>query len=108
MNCHLTLGRIKGHAFGLGGWAEFPDSLHVPAAVLEKRTRSPEYDSRPLCRPLTIAGKNSLSLKGYPSTFIIDGKRAVTFAKISKSHGGRAKAEEVLKVLTGSLDRTVG
>jgi len=75
VNCHLTLGRIKGQAFGLGGWAEFPDSLHVPAAVLEKRTRSPEYDSRPLCRSLTIAGKNSLSLKGYPSTFVIDGKR---------------------------------
>lgn len=52
-------------------------------------------------KSLTIAGKNSLSLKGYPSTFVIDGKRAVTFARISKSHGGRAKAEEVLKVLTG-------
>jgi len=59
-------------------------------------------------RSLTIAGKNSLSLIGYLSTFISDGKRAVTFARISKSHGGRAKAEEVLKVLTGSLDRTVG
>jgi peroxiredoxin len=36
----------------------------------------------------------------YPSTFILDGKRKVTFAKISKSHGDRAKAEDVLKALS--------
>ena len=36
----------------------------------------------------------------YPSTFVIDDKRKVRFATVSHSHGGRAKAEEVLKVLT--------
>lgn len=35
----------------------------------------------------------------YPSTFVIDGKRIITFAKISMSHGGRASADEVLKAL---------
>lgn len=37
----------------------------------------------------------------YPSTFVIDRERKVTFAKISMSHGGRASAEEVLKALPG-------
>lgn len=32
----------------------------------------------------------------YPSTFLIDGKNVVRYAVISKSHGGRSKAAEVL------------
>lgn len=36
----------------------------------------------------------------YPATFVIDGDRKITFAKISMSHGGRASADEVLKALT--------
>lgn len=35
----------------------------------------------------------------YPSTFLIDQKGVVFFAKISKSHGGRTKASELLEVL---------
>jgi thioredoxin-dependent peroxiredoxin len=35
----------------------------------------------------------------YPSTFVLDAKRKVTFAKISKDHGGRAKTDDVLKAL---------
>lgn len=35
----------------------------------------------------------------YPATFVIDRERQIRFAKISMSHGGRASAEEVLKVL---------
>ncbi len=35
----------------------------------------------------------------YPSTFVLDGKRKVTFAKVSKTHGDRAKVDEVLKAL---------
>lgn len=35
----------------------------------------------------------------YPATFVVDGHRVIAFASISKSHGGRAKAEEVLKAL---------
>ncbi len=33
----------------------------------------------------------------YPSTFILDRKRVVRFAKISKSHGDRSQAAEVVK-----------
>jgi peroxiredoxin len=32
----------------------------------------------------------------YPSTFVIDGKGIVRFAKVSRTHGGRTKAAEVL------------
>ena len=35
----------------------------------------------------------------YPSTFVLDGSRKVTFAKVSKTHGGRATATEVLAAL---------
>lgn len=37
----------------------------------------------------------------YPSTFVLDGKRKVTFAKVSKGHGDRAKTDDVLKALGG-------
>jgi len=35
----------------------------------------------------------------YPSTFLIDQKGIVFFSKISKAHGGRTKAAELLEVL---------
>jgi thioredoxin-dependent peroxiredoxin len=35
----------------------------------------------------------------YPSTFLIDQKGIVFFSKISKKHGGRTKAAEVLEIL---------
>ncbi len=35
----------------------------------------------------------------YPSTFIVDQSGKVRFAKVSKSHGGRSSAEEVIKAL---------
>jgi peroxiredoxin len=35
----------------------------------------------------------------YPSTFVIDEKGKVVFAKVSKSHGGRAAADEILSAL---------
>jgi peroxiredoxin Q/BCP len=35
----------------------------------------------------------------YPSAFVIDGTRTIRFAKISHSHGGRAKAAEILEAL---------
>jgi len=35
----------------------------------------------------------------YASTFVMDAKRMVTFAKISKGHGDRAKIADVLKAL---------
>lgn len=36
----------------------------------------------------------------YPSTFLIDQNGTVFFAKVSKSHGGRTKAAELLEELT--------
>jgi thioredoxin-dependent peroxiredoxin len=35
----------------------------------------------------------------YPSTFVLDPQRVVKYLKVSKSHGDRTKAEEVLDVL---------
>lgn len=35
----------------------------------------------------------------YPSTFVIDAKGKVVFAKVSNSHGGRASASEVIEHL---------
>jgi peroxiredoxin len=35
----------------------------------------------------------------YPSTFIIDSKGKIQFAKISKGHGGRSNAAEVVKAM---------
>ena len=36
----------------------------------------------------------------FPSTFVIDGKGKVTFAKISRTHGGRTKSDEILTALS--------
>jgi peroxiredoxin Q/BCP len=35
----------------------------------------------------------------YPSTFIVDPKLKVTFAKVSKSHGGRTKPSDIIAAL---------
>lgn len=35
----------------------------------------------------------------YPSTFVIDGKNQIQFAKISKAHGDRTDPKEVLKAI---------
>jgi peroxiredoxin Q/BCP len=35
----------------------------------------------------------------YPSTFIVDSQGKTIFSKVSKSHGGRATVEELLKAL---------
>jgi peroxiredoxin len=35
----------------------------------------------------------------YPSTFVLDRKRKVLFAKVSRSHGDRAKVDDVLAAL---------
>lgn len=36
----------------------------------------------------------------YPSTFVLDKKSKITFAKVSKTHGDRAKTDDVLKALS--------
>ena len=35
----------------------------------------------------------------YPSTFVLDKNRVVKFAKVSKSHGDRAKAKDIVAAL---------
>jgi peroxiredoxin len=35
----------------------------------------------------------------YPSTFVIDRQQKVSFAKMSKTHGDRAKSEDIMKAL---------
>jgi len=40
----------------------------------------------------------------YPSTFVIDRKGIVRFAKVSKTHGDRASAKEVLAAVAGIED----
>lgn len=37
----------------------------------------------------------------YPSTFVLDRKGVVRFAKISRSHGDRTKAGDILEVIKG-------
>jgi peroxiredoxin len=48
---------------------------------------------------------NAPNETSYPSTFVIDQSRKIRFAKVSTSHGGRAKATEVLDEL-GKLSKT--
>lgn len=43
---------------------------------------------------------NAPNETAYPSTYIVNKEGKIIFAKTSKSHGGRASAEEVLKALT--------
>ncbi|MDX2039074.1 MAG: peroxiredoxin family protein [Isosphaeraceae bacterium] len=44
---------------------------------------------------------NAPNETAYPSTFVIDGSNKVRFAKVSRSHGGRASAREVIGALGG-------
>jgi hypothetical protein len=37
----------------------------------------------------------------YPSTFVLERKGVVRFAKISHSHGDRTKADDILEVIKG-------
>jgi peroxiredoxin len=37
----------------------------------------------------------------YPSTFVLDSERKVLFAKVSRTHGDRAKVDDVLAALPG-------
>jgi peroxiredoxin len=42
----------------------------------------------------------------YPSTFVLDSKRKVMFAKISRSHGDRANNANILKALPAPPSKT--
>lgn len=42
----------------------------------------------------------------YPSTFVLDSTRKITFAKISRSHGDRAKNADILKAIPAPPSKT--
>ncbi len=42
---------------------------------------------------------NANAETAYPSTFVIDSKQKILFELVSKTHGGRAKADAVLQLL---------
>jgi peroxiredoxin len=42
---------------------------------------------------------NAAGETSYPSTFVLDSERKVLFAKVSRSHGDRAKVDDVLATL---------
>ena len=43
---------------------------------------------------------NAKNETAYPSTFVIDSKGKIAYSKVSKTHGDRAKMEDVLKALS--------
>ena len=78
---------LKGHAEEFVSGKTIPANFHFlldPDFAFTKR-----YDLR-------WDAPNETS---YPSTFVIDRKGVVQFAKISHSHGDRAAADDVLKAL---------
>ena len=42
---------------------------------------------------------NAKNETAYPSTFVVDSDGKIRFAKVSKTHGGRASLDDVLKAL---------
>jgi peroxiredoxin Q/BCP len=84
-----------------------------PGEAQELESRAQEFlKQTELPAPLTLVldpGHKFLTASGlrwealnetaYPSTFIVDGDGKVTFRKISKTHGDRAEAADVLKAL---------
>jgi thioredoxin-dependent peroxiredoxin len=84
-----------------------------PGEAQELETRAQEFlKQTELPAPLTLVLDPShkfvtasglrweaLNETAYPSTFIVDGDGKVTFRKISKTHGDRAEAADVLKAL---------
>ena len=84
-----------------------------PGEAKELETRAQEFLKQiELPAPLTLVldpGHRFVTATGlrweapnetaYPSTFIVDADGKVTFRKISKSHGDRAEAADVLKAL---------
>ena len=42
---------------------------------------------------------NAKNETAYPSTFVLDGKRKITFAKVSTTHGDRSKVDDVIKAI---------
>ncbi|MBC8165830.1 MAG: AhpC/TSA family protein [Bryobacteraceae bacterium] len=83
-----------GPAEGLGGRAsEFVADKNLPPDF--ELLLDPDYKLTNLYGLRWDAPKET----AYPSTFVMDDKRMISFAKISNSHGGRTSASEVLEAL---------
>jgi len=82
-----------------------------PAEDLKKRAREFLKDDvlpKPMMLVIDPAYKftnlyglrwNAEAETAYPSTFVLDSQRKVMYRKVSRSHGDRAKAEDVLMVV---------
>ena len=79
--------KLKEHAAEFVKGKDYPDHFQI---LLD-----PDYS-------FTTAYRLRWDAKGetaYPSTFVIDGKRKVKFAKVSTTHGDRSKSDDVLKAI---------
>lgn len=106
----------------VGGYVKLADDFAKAGATVvfvypgdakELETRAQEFlKQTELPAPLTLVldpGHKFITASGlrwealnetaYPSTFIVDADGKVTFRKISKTHGDRAEAADVLKAL---------
>ena len=81
--------KLKEHASEFVKGKDYPDHFHFLLDPDYKFTNA--YGLR-------WDAKNETA---YPSTFVIDAKRKVTFAMISTTHGDRSKVASVLKALEG-------
>ncbi len=80
-------GNLEAHAKEFAEGKGFPDGFDLALDPGYQFTQL--YDLR----------WNAPNETAYPSTFVIDRQGVVTFAKISKEHGGRATAVEILRAL---------
>lgn len=79
---------LKQHAADFATGKDLPESFHL---LLD-----PDYEMTNAYRLRWNAKRET----AYPSTFVIDAERKVRFAKVSKSHGDRARVDDVLKALS--------
>ncbi len=61
--------------------------------------RAPHPSYRHSRHLFAIVLAQSLGETAYPAAFVVDGSGKVRFAKVSRTHGGRAAAAEVLEAL---------
>jgi peroxiredoxin len=80
---------LKGHAEDFARGKSLPANFHL--VVDPDYTFTGSYDLR-----WDAPGETA-----YPSTFVIDARGKVAFARTSRTHGGRARAGEVLEALAG-------
>jgi peroxiredoxin Q/BCP len=76
---------LKAHAKQFQGKIQWPKGFHY--------VTDPDYTMVNAYNLRWDAEKET----AYPSTFVLDDKQVIRFAKVSKSHGGRTQADAVLQ-----------